>query len=81
MCQYENELPSHYSYLGVGAMEVFDTELGAIGLTLDVTMEKRNILPRYGVKTVAVVTNAQGAFRWTALLEPGPGQPVAGRIN
>jgi len=32
-------------------MEVFDAELWAIGLALEVTIEKRETLQRHGVKT------------------------------
>jgi len=69
------------SYLGTRRMEVFDAELWAIGLALDVTIEKRKTLQRHGVKTVAVFSDSQAAIRRTAHLEPGPGQRVARRIN
>jgi len=69
------------SYLGTGRMEVFDAELWAIGLALDVTIEKRETLQKHGVKTVAVFSDSQAAIRRMAHLEPGPGQRLARRIN
>jgi hypothetical protein len=39
-------------------MEVFDAELSAIGLGLDVAIEKREKLQEHGVKTVAVVSES-----------------------
>jgi hypothetical protein len=62
-------------------MEVFDATLWAIGLALDVRIEKRKTLQGHGVKMVAVFSDAQAAIRWTAHLEPGPGQLLARRIN
>jgi ribonuclease HI len=62
-------------------MEVFDAELWAIGLALDVAIEKRETLQKHGVKTVAVFSDSQAAIRRTAHLEPGPGQRLARRIN
>jgi len=54
-------------------MEVFDAELWAIGLALEVTIERRETLQRHAVKTVTVFRNSQAAIRRTAHLEPGPG--------
>jgi ribonuclease HI len=62
-------------------MEVFDTELWAIGLVLDVVIEKRTTLQKHGVKTVAVFSDSQAAIRRAARLEPGPGQRLARWIN
>jgi hypothetical protein len=62
-------------------MEVFDTELWAIGLALEVKIEKRETLQRHGVKTVAVISDSQAAIRRTVHLEPGPGQLLVRRIN
>jgi len=55
-------------------MEVFDAELSAIGLPLDVVIEKREALQMHGVRTVAVFSDSQAAIRQAAHLEPGPGQ-------
>ena len=62
-------------------MEVFDAELWAIGLTLDVTIEKRESLQSHGVKMMVIFSNWQTAIRRAAHLEPGPGQRLARRIN
>ena len=62
-------------------MEVFDAEMWAIGLALDETIEKREILQRNRVKMVAVFNNSQAAIRRAAHMEPGPGQRLARRIN
>jgi ribonuclease HI len=62
-------------------MEVFEAELWAIGLALDMMIERRETLQNHGVKTVAVFSDSQAAIRRTAHLEPGPGQRVARRIN
>jgi len=52
-------------------MEVFNAELCGIGLTLDVTIEKREALQKRGEKTVAVFSPPQPAIWRTAHLEPG----------
>jgi len=62
-------------------MEVFDTELWAIGPTIEETIEKREILQRTGVKMVAVFSDSYAAIWRTAHLEPGPGQRAARRIK
>jgi hypothetical protein len=62
-------------------MEVFNAELWAIGLVLDVGIEKRETLQVHGVKTVAVFSDSQAAIRGPAPLEPGPEQRLARRIN
>ena len=59
VCKYGNQWRSHRSYLGTGRMEIIDAELGAIGLALDVTIEKRETFQRHGVKTVAVFGDSQ----------------------
>jgi hypothetical protein len=38
-------------------VEVFDTEMGAIGLRLDGAIEKRETLQKQGVKMVAVCSD------------------------
>jgi hypothetical protein len=43
-------------------MEVFNAELWAIGLTLDVAIEKRETLQKHGLKTVAVFSDSQAAI-------------------
>jgi hypothetical protein len=72
VCKHGNVWRSLRSYLGTGRVEVFDAELWAIGLALDVTIEKREKLQRHGVKMVAVFSDLQTAIRRTAHLEPGP---------
>jgi len=81
VCKHRDECRSRRSYLGTGRMEVFDAELWAIGLALDVAIEKRETLQKHGVETVAVFSDSQAAIRRTAHLEPGPGQRLARRIN
>ena len=44
-------------------MEEFDAKLWVIGLTLDVTIKRRETLQRHGVKTVAVFRDSQTAIR------------------
>jgi hypothetical protein len=58
-----NQWRSRCSFLGTGGMEVFDTELWAIGLALNVALEKRETLHIHGVKTVAVFSDSQAAIR------------------
>jgi hypothetical protein len=62
-------------------MEVFDSELCAIGLALEKMIEMREILQRNGVKMVAVVSDSQAAIWLAAHLESGPGQRLVRRIN
>lgn len=62
-------------------MEVFNAEWCAIGLTLDVTIEKRQILQRNVVKMVVVGIDSPAANQQTEHLEPGPGQQTARLIH
>jgi ribonuclease HI len=62
-------------------MEVFDAELWAIGLGVDVMIEKKETFHKHGLKKVAVLSDSQASIRPTAHLEPGPGQHLARRIN
>jgi len=81
VCKHGNEWRPRPSFLGTRRMEVFDAELWAIGLALDVAIENRQTLQVHGVKTVAVFSDSQAAIRRAAQVEPGPGQPLARRIN
>jgi ribonuclease HI len=81
VCKLRDEWRSHRSYLGTGRMEVLDAELCAIGLALEETIEKRQILQRNGVKMLAVFSDSPAAIRRAAHLEPGPAQCLARRIN
>jgi len=81
VCKHGNEWRSRRSFLRTGRMEVFDAELWATGLALDVAIEKRETLQKHGVKTVAVFSDSQAAIRRAAHLEPRPGQRLARRIN
>jgi len=62
-------------------MEVYDTELWAIGLALRESVRNRDRLQTHGVMKVAVSSDSQAAIRRTEHLEPGPGQPLARWIN
>jgi len=62
-------------------MEVYDAELGAIGLALRESVRKRDTLQTHGVTKVAVFSDSQAAVRRTEHLEPGLGQPLARWIN
>jgi hypothetical protein len=55
-------------------MDVFDTELWAIGRALDVAIETRETMQMHGVKTLAVFSDSQAAIGRAAHLEPGPWQ-------
>jgi hypothetical protein len=79
--KHGNEWRSRRSLLGTARMEIFATEQWAIGLALDVEIEKRGNLQEHGVKTVAVFSDSQAAIRRTAHLELGPGQRLVRRIN
>jgi len=61
--------------------EVFDAEPREIGLALEETIEKREILQRNRVKIVAVFSISQAAIWRAAHLEPGPRQRLARQIN
>jgi hypothetical protein len=62
VCKHGNKWRSRRSLLGTGRMEVFDAELWAIGLALDVAIRKRETLQKHGVKTVAVFSDSQAAI-------------------
>ena len=79
--KHTDEWRSRRSYLGTGRMEVFDAELWALGLALEETILKREILQSNGVKMVAVFSDSQAAIRRAAHLETGPAQLLPRRIN
>jgi len=62
VCKHGNQWRSRCSFLGTGRMEVFGTELWAIGLTLCETIKKRETLQRHGVKMVAIFSDSQTAI-------------------
>jgi len=64
--KHGNQWRSRRSYLGTGRMEIFDTDLWAIGLALDVMIEKRQTMEKHGVKTVAVFSDSQAAILGTS---------------
>jgi hypothetical protein len=59
--KHGNEWRSRRSFLGTGRMQDFNAELWAIGLELDVKIEKRERLQRHGVPTVAIFSDSQTA--------------------
>jgi len=81
VCKHRNEWRSYRSFLGTGHMEVFDAELWAIGLALDVAIDKTESLQNHRVKTVVVFSDSQAVMRRATQLEPGPRQRLARRIN
>ena len=52
VCKNGTQWRSRHSSLSTGPMEVFNAELEAIGLTLDMVIDKRVTMQKYGVKTV-----------------------------
>jgi len=62
VCKHGKQWRSRRSCLGTGRMEVFDAELGAIGLALAETIEKRETFQRHGVKTVASFSDSHTAI-------------------
>jgi len=72
---------SHDSYLGTGQMDVFHAELWAIGLALEDTIEKTEILQRHEGKMVAVINHSQAANWRAPHPEPGPRQLLGRWIN
>jgi hypothetical protein len=80
-CQRGNERRSPRILLGTGHMEVFDTELWAIGLALDVAIEKRDTLQMHRVKTLAIVSDSQNGIQRAAQLVPGQAHLMARRFN
>jgi len=58
VCKHRVEWRSRHSYLGTGQLEVFDAELWAIRLALDVTIKKRETLQSNVMKTVAVFSDS-----------------------
>jgi len=81
VCKHGNQWRSHCSFLGTRHMKVFHAELWAIGLALDMMIEKGAAFQRHGVKRVAVISDSQTAIRRAAHLELGPGEGFARRIN
>ena len=68
-------------FLVTGCTEVFNAALWALGLALDVAIDKRDTLLKHTVKTLAVFSDAQAAIRLTAHHEPDRGQQLAWRIH
>jgi hypothetical protein len=60
--KHGNRLMSCQSYLGTGHMMVIDVRLRAIGLSVDVTIEKITILKSHGAKPAAVLSESQTQF-------------------
>jgi len=73
VCKHGNQCRSCHSFLGTGYLEGCDAEQLAIGLALDVTIEKRETLHRHCVKTVTIFSDSQTTIRQVAQLVPGPG--------
>jgi len=63
VCKHGNQWRSRRSCLGTGRMEVFDAELWAMGLALDVVTKKSETLQKHGVKTMAVISGPQATIR------------------
>jgi len=63
VCEHGNQWRSSRSFLGTGRIKVFEAELWAIGLALDVAIKKRETLQKHGVKMVAVFSAAQASIR------------------
>ena len=55
-------------------MEVSDAKLRAIGLNFGNTVKKRELLPRYRVQTVTVLSNPKAEIRRMVHLEAGQEQ-------
>jgi hypothetical protein len=62
VCKHGNEWRSRRSILCTRRMEVFDAEVWAIALVLNVAIEKRDTLQKHGVKMVAVFSDSQAAI-------------------
>jgi len=62
-------------------MEVYDSELWAIGLALRESVKERDTLQTHGLTKVALCSDSQAAIRRTEHLEPGPGQHLARWIS
>jgi hypothetical protein len=61
-CKHGNEWRSRSSFLHTGHMEISDPERWAIGLALDVVINKRVSLQIHRVKMVAVFSDSQDAI-------------------
>ena len=81
VCQHGNERRYRSSILGTRRIEVFDAELCAMGLPLDVAIEQRETLQKNGVRMVAHIRDLEAAIRRAAHLEPNPGQRLARQID
>jgi len=81
VCKHGNQWRSRCSSLGTECMEVFDTELWAIGLALGQTIEKRETVQRHGVSMMPIFSDWETTIERAAHLEPGPGQQLVRQIN
>jgi len=69
-----NQWRSRCRFLGTRRMVVFDHNLWAMGLTLDVTIEMRETLPMHSVMMAAVFSDSPTTILLVKHPEPGPGQ-------
>jgi hypothetical protein len=76
VCKHTDKWRSRHSSLGTGQLDFFDTELGAIGLAVEDSIEKRVLLPRHGVEMVEVISHSQAANWRAPHPEPGPRQQL-----
>jgi len=79
--EHGNQWRFHHSYLGTWRMMVLHMELGVIRLVLNVTIEKRGILPGHTVRMVWDFSDSQMAIRPAAHQEQGPEQWSARQIQ
>jgi ribonuclease HI len=69
------------SYLVTGQMEVFDAELWGIPVALQRSVTGVEALRTHGVTILGIFRDLQAAIRWTAHLDPGPGQQRTRTMN
>jgi len=81
VCKHSEEWRTWRCDLGTERVEVFNTELWAIGLMPGETVKRWKWLQEHRVNTVALFSDSQAAIRRTAHLELGPGHRLARRIN
>jgi len=80
VCQSGDGWTVFPSYLSTGRMEDLDVDVRAPILELLKSVSRVEALRAHGIMSVAMCSDSQAAIRWTAHLDPWPGQHRA-RVN
>lgn len=81
LSNHRNGCKTFCSHLGTGRVKVYDVELWAMRLALQVLVGTRIVLQTTGVMGVAIVSESQAVIQRMEHQDPGHMQPLARMIN